>query len=187
MKRDFQTFQSPIKVAHHVWDQILSSHHTAIDATCGGGYDTQFLAQRCRRVLSLDIQAEALIRAKSLLSPEENERTAFYHQSHEDFPEIDSPIHLVVYNLGYLPGGDKTITTLVKSTLTSIRTAIELISPGGLVSIICYPGHNEGKKEKFALLKLSRGLCPHRYSVSHQSWINRSKAPSLFIIHKIKN
>lgn len=185
MKGHFQTFQSPIKTAHHIWDQILEPHHTAIDATCGGGYDTQFLAQRCQRVLSLDIQDEALKRAKTLLSPQEKERVTFYLQSHEEFPETDLPIHLIVYNLGYLPGGDKTITTLVNSTLASIRAAIELISPGGLVSITCYPGHNEGRKEESALLELARELCPHLYSVSHQSWINRNKAPSLLIIHKI--
>lgn len=184
MKEQFNSFQSPTKTAHFIWNQILESHHIAIDATCGGGYDTQFLAQKCHRVFSLDLQKEALDKAKSLLSHEERQRVSFYHQSHVNFPVVKSPIQLIVYNLGYLPGGDKSITTRVESTLVSVQAAIELITTGGFISITCYPGHEEGYKEKLALVKFLQQLCPRSFSVSHQVWVNRNQAPSLLIIQK---
>ena len=55
---------------------------------------------------------------------------------------------LIVYNLGYLPGSDKLLTTKTSSTLLSVEKALSLIAPNGAISITCYPGHEEGKKEE---------------------------------------
>lgn len=184
MKGLFHRFHSPIELAHHIWKLFLQPHHVAIDATCGGGYDTQVLSRLCSRVLSLDIQQEAIERATQLLSGQEHKRVDFFLMNHEEFPDIDEPIQLIVYNLGYLPGGDKSLTTMVSSTLNSVQKALQRIEPGGLVSITCYPGHLEGALEEKALLELTETLDPQKYCVTHHRWINRNRSPSLLLIQK---
>lgn len=47
------------------------------------------------------------------------------------------------YNLGWLPGGDKSITTKLEDTLESIEAAKRLVKHGGMISIMLYPGHAE--------------------------------------------
>ena len=83
------------------------------------------------------------------------------------FPKLaqQHPIRLVVYNLGYLPKGNKKLTTLTDSTLQSLENALALIQPGGVVSITCYPGHEEGAKEEAALLQKVAQLSPSSWNV----------------------
>src|SRR6185436_10014836 len=74
----------------------------------------------------------------------------FLHQCHTQLPQ-DEKVKLIVYNLGYLPGGNKSLTTLTSTTLTSLNTAYALLAPGGALSITCYPGHPEGAREEAAI------------------------------------
>lgn len=131
---------------------------TVIDATCGNGKDTEVLAALVPEghVWSMDIQKNALERARQRISAK---NVTFLCQSHADFPLVSSP-KLIVYNLGYLPGGDKTITTMAETTLASVQKALDLVCPGGAVSIMCYPGHPEGAREQKILLHaLKPSIC----------------------------
>lgn len=47
------------------------------------------------------------------------------------------------YNLGWLPGGDKSITTMLEDTLESIEAAQRLVKHGGMISVMLYRGHAE--------------------------------------------
>lgn len=47
------------------------------------------------------------------------------------------------YNLGWLPGGDKSITTELEDTLESIEAARRLVKSGGMISVMLYRGHAE--------------------------------------------
>ncbi len=181
-KRNFPIFNSHLDLAHQIWAKAAEAGDWAIDSTCGNGHDTLFLAQHYEGIIGLDIQEKALENTRNLVNG--NERVHLFCQSHETFPDLAKPIKLIVYNLGYLPGGDKTLTTQVQSTLTSISNALNLIVPGGLVSITCYPGHPEGQREEEAILVLCEGLSPAKWGVSFHSWRNRSKAPSLVLIQK---
>ncbi|MBS0630129.1 MAG: class I SAM-dependent methyltransferase [Verrucomicrobia bacterium] len=184
-KRRFPIFNSHLDLAHLIWAKAAQKGDWAIDATCGNGHDTVYLAQHYDRVIGLDIQERALENTQKLLLENGlSHKVALYHQSHETFPSTSHPVRLVVYNLGYLPGGDKGLTTQVQSTLTSIGNALSLIVPGGLVSLTCYPGHPEGQREEGAVLELCRGLPSDEWSVSFHSWQNRQKAPSLVLIQK---
>src|SRR5690349_11651165 len=158
----FPLFSSHIDLAHHYWMQIVKKGDTVIDATCGNGKDTLILARLALdegqgRLIGLDIQSEALLRTKQLLcehlSESLMERICLFEQSHVEFPKeiIDRSIRLIVYNLGYLPSGNKAVTTTATTTLISVERALDLLMPGGLLSITCYPGHDQGKKEEEAL------------------------------------
>lgn len=52
------------------------------------------------------------------------------------------------YNLGWLPGGDKSITTKLEDTLESIEAAKPLVKHGGMISVMLYKGHAEVSKHK---------------------------------------
>jgi hypothetical protein len=192
MNRHFSLFHSHIDLAHHYWEKLLQSGGWTIDATCGNGNDTLKLAELLRDkqggVIGIDVQQEAINKTKELLqlhlSSGEQVRVHLYCQSHSCFPPIakENSIRLIVYNLGYLPKGNKQMTTLASSTLESVNQAMSLIVPGGAVSITCYPGHEEGKREEEALLKELSNLCPTTWNVCYHTFPNRSMAPTLFIL-----
>jgi methylase of polypeptide subunit release factors len=186
--------QSAVKLAHHYWEQLLLSGSTVIDATCGNGKDTIQLLKMISptgKIFACDIQEEAIARARknieSELSLEAVEQVCFIHGCHSLFPkeiEKDS-VHLVVYNLGYLPGADKTCVTQSDTTLKSIQSALHLVKVGGALSIICYPGHAGGDEEESLIHQWSTTLSPEAWIICRHVWCNRNKAPSLIFIVRI--
>ena len=92
----------------------------------------------------------------------------------------------MVYNLGFLPQGDITITTKVDSTLKSIENSFDLLSRNGAISITCYPGHLEGEREEKAILEMVSKLDKKDFVVCYHKWINREKSPTLIWITKRK-
>jgi tRNA G37 N-methylase Trm5 len=184
--------KSWLDIAHDYWKTLVREDEILIDATCGNGHDTLFLAKLKPRLLySLDIQPQALSAAQQLLSQhltaQEALHVTFIEGSHAQFPtEIAArSVKLIVYNLGYLPGGNKSITTLAETTLHSLKGALELIIPGGAISVTCYPGHPEGKREEEMILNFAKGLDPKKWSCCHHRWINRNNAPSVLFIHSL--
>lgn len=187
-------FRSHLDLATQYWQKVLKEEDWAIDATCGNGKDTLKLARLISPkggIISLDIQEKALENSNILftseLEPEKRARIHLFRMSHNTFPGMvnNLPIRLIVYNLGYLPGGDKQITTKTETTLESIKKALTLILPDGLISITCYPGHLEGAKEQEALLAFITHLDPLLWNICHHTWPNRLKSPSLLIIQKM--
>lgn len=169
--------------AHQIWKNHLKEGARAIDATCGNGYDTEVLAKlNLSRLYVFDIQKEALENTRNRVGT--NQIISYHLACHSRFESVDAAVDLIVYNLGYLPGGDKSLTTKLETTLQSFKRGIELLNPEGLISCMCYPGHSEGDREESALLHFSKSLNPKKFQVSHHRALNRSKAPSLLLIHK---
>lgn len=187
MKKSFSLFQNHLDLAHQYWTNFLAAGDLAVDATCGNGHDTVFLAKKGARVISIDVQQDALDQAK--VNAEEEgvaDQITFLKQCHSTFPEEieGSVVKLFVYNLGYLPGGDKDLTTKVETTLQSIRNAMVLLANGGMISITCYPGHEEGEREEAELLNFCRAIDPKEWSCCHHRWVNRNRSPSLVLLQK---
>ncbi len=192
--RHFPLFQSHIDLAHSYWKKLLTPGDIAVDATCGNGHDTLTLAQfiltpTSGTLYAIDIQPEAIQKTREKIEsnvPEVAHRLVTLQQSHQHFPEEFKilPIKLFIYNLGYLPGGNKSLTTQTSSTLESIENACSLIGSGGLISITCYPGHPEGAVEEQALLEYCKRLNKELWSVCHHRWINRNQSPSLLLLQR---
>jgi hypothetical protein len=195
VRGSFSLFQSHLDFAHKQWQELLTPDDTVIDATCGNGHDALALALLIPqgRLFLLDIQQEAIASAESLLAaklPKESCcHISFHKMCHSQIDEIAAPssIKLIVYNLGYLPGKDKALTTRSATTLESIEKGLRLLSYGGVMSITCYPGHAEGAREFDAIYEYTKGLSPKEWSVSLHSWNNRQKHPCLFLIQFIAN
>ncbi len=180
------TAQPPIlnhlKLAHHLWDLILSSGDWALDATCGNGHDALFLNERVEKLFCMDIQ-EAAIEQTRLKVPE----ALFYKGCHSQLPDeaFGPKLKLITYNLGYLPGSDKSLTTTLETTQQSLEMALDCIPLGGMISITFYPGHTEGLKEFSCLLPYLENLDPKSFCVSKHTWINRNNSPVLVFILKL--
>lgn len=196
-RKQFQLFQTPLDLAHDYWLKLLKPGDLVVDATCGNGHDTLFLAKIVLEkdsgtLITIDTQKQALENSQSFLLDNLSEdlikRISFYHQCHSVFPDVlqRESVALIVYNLGYLPGGDKTLTTESSTTLQSLKAALPLILPGGAISITCYPGHLAGKIEEETVIHFASSLDPQVWSSCHHRWLNRKNAPSLLLIqHKI--
>ncbi len=171
-----------LEQAHLYWKHLLNPSDIAIDATCGNGKDTLYLAKLLPQghVYTIDIQTAALEKARaSVIST----NITFLHQCHTQLPS--KPVKLVVYNLGYLPGGNKLITTMASTTIRSIEKAATLLVPGGALSVTCYPGHTEGALELAALFHWIEKIDHKKWEITYSQW--RPLSPTIFFILKIKN
>ncbi|MFA6118704.1 MAG: class I SAM-dependent methyltransferase [Parachlamydiales bacterium] len=194
MKNNLYRFSPHLKISHEYWKNFLKKDHIAVDATCGNGYDSLVLLNILLKPLNghlfcFDIQKKAIENTYVLLKentePQFLEKIIFLNESHEDFSKfIKTPINLFIYNLGYLPKGDKTLTTKKNSTLNSIKSAMQLLAEDGAISIISYPGHKEGAEEEKELIDFFVSLDRTSYSVCYHKWLNKEKAPSFFWIER---
>lgn len=191
----YPLFNKHLDLSKQYFEKLLKVGDIAIDATCGNGHDTYFLASRILTsdsgtLYSLDVQKSALESAKKNLqekiSPSIFDRIHFLEMCHSMFPkEIEAnSVKLIVYNLGYLPGGDKAITTTAETTLISIKHSMKLISYSGAISITCYPGHPAGKIEEELILEFVSSLDYKTWNCCHHRFVNREKSPSLLILQK---
>ncbi|MFD1957430.1 class I SAM-dependent methyltransferase [Paenibacillus thailandensis] len=149
-------FLSVISMAHKWIAERTSPGDTVIDATAGGGVDTYELSRIVGArgtVYAFDIQQAALDRTENRLA--ELAAMPSLHlvlRSHAEMLEAVDPAHIgkvaaVMFNLGYLPGGDQSVITRPDSTLSALRSALELLRPGGIITCVLYPGHAGGERE----------------------------------------
>ncbi|MFC4076362.1 class I SAM-dependent methyltransferase [Salinithrix halophila] len=167
----------------------------AVDATVGNGNDTLFLAKAVGakgRVFGFDIQAQALNQTRSLLIEAGVEsRVSLFQRGHhrlaETLAETNVPsVQAVMFNLGYLPQGDPSITTLPETTLTAVDQSLNLIATGGTLTLVLYTGHPGGEEEASAVLERLTTLDPRFFDSAHYRLLNRNRAPSLVIVRKKK-
>lgn len=165
-----------LKLAKQYWKEHLLPNDVAIDATCGNGHDTLFLKELGATVFALDIQEEAVKKTKELAG-----EVTILQMSHAFIHQISlpKPPRLIVYNFGYLPGGDKSITTRWETSLESIRLSLGMVEKGGALSILCYPGHDEGKIEEQKITEYLASLPSSGWLICQHRYINRPKSPVL--------
>jgi SAM-dependent methyltransferase len=172
--------------------QVLPKGGIALDGTVGNGYDTLFLAEQVGaegKVFGFDIQAEAIERAHAQLDAMEmGTQVTLIHADHallnEHLPS-DISFHAAMYNLGYLPHGDKSIITQSASTLAALGATFEKLVKGGVLTVVIYPGHEGGNDEAQAVLAWARSLSPEQAKVVWYQPLNaRRPAPSLIAIGK---
>ncbi|KAI4365997.1 hypothetical protein MLD38_021928 [Melastoma candidum] len=147
-------------VAHSVWKRFVRKGDSVVDATCGNGYDTlsmlHLIADNSSRgrVYGMDVQEDALRSTSHLLrqslSPKELELVRLFPLCHSRMEEVIpafASVRLVAFNLGYLPGGDKSVTTKAGTTLLALEAAGRLVESGGLISVVVYVGHPGGSSQ----------------------------------------
>ena len=177
-------------IASDVLHQVVREGDTVIDATLGNGHDTLMLAGlvgETGHVIGFDIQPDAVERTAARLA--ENgllSRCELYAEGHQHIAErVHAPVRAAVFNLGWLPGGDKSVTTLWETTRTAVSAALSLLEKDGVCTICAYPGHAEGDRERFALMDWLAALRPQEFNVLHHRFLNAGPgAPECFVIQK---
>lgn len=167
-----------LEKAHQFWKEHLKPTDHVIDATCGNGKDTAVLASLAAHVYAIDIQLDAIEKAQVFVQAK---NVSFLHQCHTQLPQNQN-VTLIIYNLGYLPGGNKQLTSQTETTLISVSRALAILPIGGALSITCYPGHPEGAVEEKALQKWSKTLSQ---KVDWSTW--KIGSPTLLTVIKVNN
>lgn len=170
--------------------KAIRSGDTVIDATLGNGHDALYLAQCVGaegHVIGFDVQPLAIEKSRAKLEEAGFSNSIFFCDSHDQMERFidDYLIHGVVFNLGYLPKADKSLTTKWQTTKPAIETACRLIENGGFVSITTYPGHTEGHEEDLEIAKLLTLLNQSEFQVSKYEFINQiNHPPKLYWVSK---
>jgi len=187
---DIPLLRGPVPLSHLFIRRFVKHGDHVVDATCGNGHDTLLLAELAGpsgRVWAFDIQQQALETTAGRLAEAGGfDSVALVHAGHETMAEhCSGPIKAVVFNLGYLPGGDRTMVTRPESTLAALEQSLEFIEPGGVVIITLYPGHAGGQQERALLESRLAQLPPAGFHVWRMGQMNvPATAPYLILVQK---
>lgn len=178
--------------SHELLQEVIESGDTVVDATMGNGNDTLFLAQlvgESGKVHAFDIQEQALHKTQQKIHEHGCEnQTELHLLGHENLSTVidDSDvISAAIFNLGYLPKGDKTIVTKEDTTIKAIEELLLRLNRHGRIILVIYDGHEDGKIEKTNVLNFVSTLPQEQYNVLNYQFINqRNSPPSLICIEK---
>ena len=176
------------ELAKVLCEKYIDEEAVAVDATCGKGNDTLWMARRCKQVFAFDIQQEAVLATRKLMAEHGLENVKVINDNHCRMAEyVKEPANLFMFNLGYLPGGDKNITTGSQTTLQALGEALELLTVNGLICVVMYWGHPQGAEEREAVLSWAGTLDKGRYHCIHTDMINQPNCPPEILLITRKN
>lgn len=166
-----------------------------LDATAGNGQDTLFLARTFgpQRVLAVDLQQQAIEKTGVLLAQHGIAGVGLVCGDHAQELErlVDQSaaagtgdFGAVMFNLGYLPGGDHTLVTRADTTIRALTAARSLLRAGGVLTVLCYRGHDGGMEEYAAVYEDSRQQQQCVVDVI-ETGTGNSTAPVLFVYRKL--
>lgn len=182
--------RGPVPLSHLFLRTFVRSGNNAVDATCGNGHDTLLLARlvgATGHVWGFDIQHEAIAATDSRLSEAGlSDRMTLLTVGHEELAShIAVPVQAVLFNLGYLPGGDRSIITRPETTGAALAQSLDLLAPGGVVVVTVYPGHGGGADEQSTVESWAAGLDPKICHCWRMGQTNvSSTAPYLLLVQK---
>ncbi|MFP4561393.1 MAG: class I SAM-dependent methyltransferase [Thiohalorhabdus sp.] len=178
--------------AHRAAAACLYPGAWAVDATVGNGHDTLFLAREVGplgRVDGVDSQAAALSAARRRLEAAGAlDPVRLHHGGHEHLlgllPEgARGRVRAILFNLGFLPGGDKAVITRTGTTLAALEAGAALLAPGGRIVLVAYPGHPGGAEECEAVMHWAGSRRPEGMALLELDPPDQGKAaPRLLVL-----
>lgn len=183
-----------LELAHLLVKRSVETGDIAIDATVGNGHDTLHLAQQVGatgKVVGFDVQVEAIEATRSLLKSANAPATVHlvcsgHEKMKEHVNEEDQgAVGAVMFNLGYLPGGNKQIKTRPESTRKGLWAAVDLLRPGGVITVVAYSGHEGGTEEVQVVESWVSSLAAQNFQcISYRFLNSTSDPPELYAIEK---
>ena len=155
-----------------------------IDATAGNGNDTLLLAELIGekgKVYAFDIQEQAILATKERLTTHHVlERAELICDSHSKMKDyVQGEVSCIVFNFGYLPGGDHALATKKESSIEAIETGLSILEKGGMMSLCIYSGGDSGFEERDAILSYIQNLDAKKYLVIVSQYYNRPNNPPI--------
>lgn len=174
---------SAVAWSHVMLDRLLKQDHLVVDLTAGKGKDTLFAAKRAKEVVAMDIQPAAIEQTRALLREQDIKNVRLICDSHEVLANVVDIafVDAFVMNLGYLPGGDKDITTLWSSTKQTLETILSAMKSGALISLSIYPGHEAGKLESEGIEEMLAKLDQKKFKVNKITFPNQKHCPPYWV------
>jgi tRNA G37 N-methylase Trm5 len=160
---------------------------TVADFTMGNGHDTEFLSKAVGekgKVYAFDIQESAVNSTRENLKSADcpQNYTLILDSHHNCEKYIEGKIKAGMFNLGYLPGGDKNITTMRETTMPAIKSAISLLDRDAILCIAVYPGHEEGEAEGKLICEYLSGISRHKVCATKVNILNSPTSPYFIVI-----
>ncbi|MGV3025845.1 tRNA (mnm(5)s(2)U34)-methyltransferase [Clostridium thermobutyricum] len=172
------------KIAQNIILNYVKNKNIGVDCTLGNGHDSDFLKSNFKKVYSFDIQKSACEK----YSNNNYDNVIVINNSHSEIIKFieEKNVDAIMYNLGFLPGSsNKSITTTYDTTIKSIEEGLKILSPGGIMTICIYIGHDEGVKEESCIMEFVKKLPKNKFAVMEHKFLNRNNlAPKLIIIEK---
>ncbi len=185
-------FSNVHSIVDNIIEQVVNKKWICIDATVGNGNDALKIIKKLSlegKFYGFDIQKEAINNTIKLLKHNGlfGDNVQLIQDNHMKFSKyVNSKIDFFIMNLGYLPGGDKSITTNWKSTLKFVSEASSYLNIGGIGIIVFYPGHKEGLEELINITSFLCNLDQKTFNVFNTSFINqKNNPPQLIVIERI--
>lgn len=181
--------------SHHLIKKATSTGDVVVDATVGNGNDTLFLAELVGptgTVFGFDIQDEAINQTKNrLIQHDKVTNVHLFRVGHENVQscipnEFHGKIKAAIFNLGYLPKGDHSIVTKPTTTIAAIEQLLEIMDKEGIIVLVIYHGHPEGKNEKDALLEYVTHIDQNRAHVLLYQFLNQKNDPPFIVAIEVR-
>ena len=170
-------------LSHEYIKKVLTEGDIAIDATCGNGHDTELLCSivgDSGRVYGFDVQKQAIDATKDRLKDFNNvELILDGHEKMEDY--VNGEVGAIMFNFGYLPGGDHEKATKKETSISAIDAGLRLLKKGGLMTLCIYSGGDTGFEEKDAILEFLKGIDAKSFSVLMHDFINQVNNPPILV------
>ena len=172
-------------------EQVIQPGDVVVDATAGNGHDTLYLSTlvgKVGHVYSFDVQSEALASTQQKLDEKQLTNVTLIHDGHQHVRHyVKVPVRAAIFNLGYLPGSDHSITTQGESTLKAIHELLDILEINGIIVLVVYHGHEQGKLEKNFLMESLQTLDQKQVSVLQYRYMNqKGDAPFIIALEKLK-
>lgn len=167
-------------LSHKFMAEHIKSGDFVIDATAGKGRDTCFLASlvgKNGRVLAFDIQEDAVIQTKTLVKEQGYEDIVTVildsHSNMDNYADENS-VSAIMFNFGWLPGGDHNIFSTPKTSIPAIEKGLKLLKSGGVMSLCIYHGKECGTYDRDAIMEYLKTVDNKRYTVVVADFYNRT-------------
>lgn len=173
---------------HHFIREHVKAGDICIDATAGNGNDTQLLCELVGehgKVFAFDIQEQAVQHTKEKLAKSNlSNRAEVLLDSHVNMRNYvaEDSVSCIVFNFGYLPGGDHRLATRKESSIQAIHEGLKILKKGGMMSLCIYSGGDSGFEERDAILEELKNLDSKRYLVIMSSYYNRPNNPPIPVL-----
>lgn len=179
VKGIFMDSINTLTLAHRFLREKVKPGDFCIDATAGRGFDTVLLCELAGpegKVLAFDIQEDAVACTREKLATGGYDKMGtVYLESHSrmDLYAAEESVDCIVFNFGYLPGGDKQLFTHADTSCEAILKGLKLLKTGGAMCLSLYYGGPNGYGERDAILDLVRSLDPKKFTVIICEFANR--------------
>ena len=189
---DPNSLPTPVEWSHELIQRRVPSGAWVVDATAGNGYDTLLLARLVGsegRVYAFDVQPAAIAATRTRLAEAGLlDACTLICDGHQFMDrllpaEAKGRIAAAMYNLGWLPGQDKSCITRTESTLAALKITLEWIQPGGIVTLVVYPNHDGGDDEAKAVADWACALSSKTFEVRHmRSHYRQGQSPECWAV-----